>query len=154
MTDPSPGGTPARGVRISHVFDASRETVFAAWTDPDQVVRWWRPDGFEIPRDTVLIEPRVGGRFHLTMVDLADEASYPFRAEILELEEPEVIVLKAEPIPEAGIMAATITRVVFEAEGQRTRMTVTDEPYADEMRGNVEAGWLSLVANLDTLLAS
>lgn len=154
MTDPCPSGTPARGVRISHVFDASRETVFAAWTDPDQVARWCWPDGFEIPRDTGLIEARVGGRFHLTMVDVADEESYPFRAEIIEIDEPEVIVLKAEPIPEAGIMAATITRVVFEAEGERTRMTVTDEPYTDEMRGNVEAGWLSLVANLDTLLAS
>jgi uncharacterized protein YndB with AHSA1/START domain len=154
MTDRSAGGTPARGVRISHVFDASRETVFAAWTDPDQVVRWWRPDGFEIPRDTVVIEARVGGRFHLRMVDVADGSSYPYRAEILEIDEPAVIVLKAEPVPEAGIMATRITRVVFEAEGERTRMTVTDEPYTDEIRGNAEAGWLSLIANLEKLFAS
>jgi uncharacterized protein YndB with AHSA1/START domain len=75
----------SRELRITHVFDATREQVFDAWTDPDQVARWWAPDGFEIPRDSVTIEPRVGGRFHLTMVATSGAEQHPLRAEIIEL---------------------------------------------------------------------
>jgi uncharacterized protein YndB with AHSA1/START domain len=138
-------------VRLTHVFDAPRETVFAAWTDPRQVASWWAPDGFEIPPESVEIEPRVGGRFHLTMVGGGN--NFPYRSEILEIEPPELIVLRAEAIPEAGI-AETITRVVFEADGQRTRMTVTAGPYTEEMRANAEAGWIALFGNLEAALAA
>ena len=141
-----------REVRITHVFDAPREAVFAAWTDPEQVARWWAPDGFEVPTDSVEIEPRVGGRFHLTMMASAGQGRFPYRSRIIEFSEPQLIVLKAEAIPEAGI-EDTVTRVVFEADGGKTRMTVTSGPYPEEMRGNAETGWFDLIANLERVLA-
>jgi uncharacterized protein YndB with AHSA1/START domain len=141
-----------REVRVTHVFDAPREAVFAAWTDPEQVAKWWAPDGFEIPTESVEIEPRVGGRFHLTMVESAGEGRFPYHSEIIEFSEPELIVLRAEEIPGAGI-EHTITRVVFEEDRGRTRMTVTSGPYTEEMRGNAEAGWIDLMANLERALA-
>jgi uncharacterized protein YndB with AHSA1/START domain len=144
---------PGGAVRVVHVFDAPREAVFAAWTDPEQVARWWAPEQFEIPLESVDIEPSVGGRFHLTMVETNGSRRFPYRSTIIEISEPELIVLSSEAIPEAGI-AATVTRVVFEAEGERTRMTVTSGPYTDEMRGSAEAGWYDLVANLERLLAT
>lgn len=99
MTEQDPGDAPERGFRISHLFDAPPDAVFAAWIEPDQVARWWRPEGLEIPRESVVIEPRVGGRFKLTMVE-PDGPSYPLRAEFLEFLEPELIVIRSEPIPE------------------------------------------------------
>jgi uncharacterized protein YndB with AHSA1/START domain len=140
-------------VRVTHVFDAPRAAVFAAWTDPEQVAKWWAPDGFDIPTDSVEIEPRVGGRFHLTMVESAGEGRFPYRSEIIEFSEPQLIVLRAEAIPDSGI-EDTVTRVVFEEDGGKTRMTVTSGPYTDEMRGNAEAGWLDLIANLERALAT
>jgi uncharacterized protein YndB with AHSA1/START domain len=147
-------GDPARTegqVEVIHVFDAPREAVFAAWTDSDQVARWWAPDGFEIPPESVEIDPRPGGRFDLTMVESGGTGRFPYRSEIVEISEPELIVLRAEAIPEADIVE-TVTRIIFEAEGGRTRMTVTSGPYAEEMRGNAEAGWLDLIGNLERLL--
>jgi uncharacterized protein YndB with AHSA1/START domain len=141
-----------RNVEITHVFDAPREAVFEAWIDPDQVARWWSPDGLDVPRESVRIEPRVGGRYDLTMVELEGDARYPVRAEVVEISPPELIVLQQEAMPEAGLPEATVTRVVFEADGDRTRMTVTSGPYPDEMRPNAEAGWTAAVANLDELL--
>ena len=149
MTESTPV---AREVRVTHVFDAPRDAVFAAWTDPEQVARWWAPEGFDVPPDSVEIEPRVGGRFHLTMVESAGPGRFPYRSEIVEISEPELIVLRAEAIPEAGI-EETVTRVVLEADGGRTRMTVTAGPYAEHMRGNAEAGWIDLMANLERVLA-
>jgi uncharacterized protein YndB with AHSA1/START domain len=150
VSDPTPA---EREVHITHVFDAPREAVFAAWTDPEQVAKWWAPDGFDVPPESVEIEPRVGGRFHLTLMESAGPGRFPFRSEIVEISEPQLIVLKAEAIPEAGI-EDTITRIAFEEDGGGTRMTLTSGPYTDEMRGNAEAGWLDLVANLERALAT
>jgi uncharacterized protein YndB with AHSA1/START domain len=149
VTDPQPG---AGDVHVMHVFDASREAVFAAWTDPSQIARWWAPDGFEIPPESVVIEPRVGGRFDLTMVESGGSARFPYHAEIVEIAEPELLVVRAEPIPTAGI-DGTVTRVTFEAIGRRTRMTIRSGPYTTEMRPNAEAGWVDAMANLERLLA-
>jgi uncharacterized protein YndB with AHSA1/START domain len=141
---------PDREVRIDHVFDAPRDAVFEAWTDPEQLTLWWAPDGFHIPRESVVVEPRVGGRFHLDIVE-SSGAQWPMRAEILEISPPELIVMRSEPIPEAGI-AETVTRVVLEVQGSRTRMTITQGPYTDEVYENASAGWRSVVVNLETLL--
>ena len=105
-----------REVRINHVFDAPREAVFDAWTDPDQLTLWWAPEGFHIPRESVVVEPRVGGRFHLDLVE-SSGSEWPMRAEILQISPPELIVMRSEPIPEAGI-AETVTRVVLEVEAR------------------------------------
>jgi uncharacterized protein YndB with AHSA1/START domain len=149
VSDPT---TTGREVRVTHVFDAPREAVFAAWTDPEQVAKWWAPDGFEIPAESVEIEPRVGGRFHLTMVESAGDGRFPYHSEIIEFSAPELIALKADAIPGAGI-EDTVTRVVFEEHGAKTRMTVTSGPYTEDVRGNAEAGWVDLLANLERALA-
>ena len=52
----------ASEVNITRVFDASRELVFSAWTDPDLLLKWFAPDGCTI-RFTEL-DIRKGGSFH------------------------------------------------------------------------------------------
>jgi uncharacterized protein YndB with AHSA1/START domain len=53
--------TDGREVQIVHLFDAPRERVFRAWMDPDEVSRWWAPEGFEVASGSVQIEAEVGG---------------------------------------------------------------------------------------------
>lgn len=50
---------------LTRDFDAPRETVFRAWTDPAWLARWWGPAGFTTPHCEV--DLRVGGRFHFCM---------------------------------------------------------------------------------------
>ena len=40
-------------LRITRVFDASRERVFRAWTDPDDVAMWFSPAPLTTPRESV-----------------------------------------------------------------------------------------------------
>jgi uncharacterized protein YndB with AHSA1/START domain len=42
----SVAGTAPRALVITRVFDAPRELVFKAWTDPKRVAQWWGPHGF------------------------------------------------------------------------------------------------------------
>jgi uncharacterized protein YndB with AHSA1/START domain len=136
-------------VVITRVFDAPRQIVFEAWTDPGQVAKWWGPDGFHTPRDTVEIDLRVGGRYHLTMVKQDTGAQFPLRYEIVELVPPELIVLKAEPMPEVGVHEPTITRIELHEDGDRTRMSFTDGPYTASERA--EQGWNASFDKLDSL---
>ena len=50
---------------ITRVFDAPRELVFKAWTEPERLMRWWAPKGCTTPY--LRIDPRVGGVFHYCM---------------------------------------------------------------------------------------
>src|SRR5260221_14700232 len=36
----------ANEIRIIRIYDAPVETVWDAWTDPDQIAQWWGPRGF------------------------------------------------------------------------------------------------------------
>lgn len=46
---------------VTRIFDAPRELVWKAWTDPKYVVQWWGPKGFTAP--FCEMDFRVGGKF-------------------------------------------------------------------------------------------
>ena len=46
---------------VTRIFDAPRELVWQAWTDPRYVMQWWGPTGFTAP--VCKIDFRVGGKF-------------------------------------------------------------------------------------------
>ena len=134
---------------ITRVFDAPREVVFEAWTDPDQVAQWFGPEGFDTPREHVAIDLRVGGRYDLTMVQRDGGAQHPVSSEIVELDPPRLLVLRSEPMPAVGIMKPTFTRVELDEDGEGTRMTLIDGPYTES--GHAEAGWHGAFAKLAAL---
>lgn len=45
---------------VTRVFNAPREVVWKAWTDPKYVMQWWGPKGFTAP--VCEMDFRVGGR--------------------------------------------------------------------------------------------
>ena len=153
MSDSTSVPATDRQVLITRIFDAPRERVFAAWTDPDQVAAWYGPAHLDTPREKVDIDLRVGGRWELTMVRRDTGAEYPVRYEIVELAAPELIVLRCEPMPEMGLPEGTVTRVEFHDHGDKTRMTLSDGPYPAG-GGHAEAGWNSAFEKLAVLLGS
>jgi uncharacterized protein YndB with AHSA1/START domain len=136
-------------VLITRIFDAPRELVFAAWTDPDQVALWFGPEHFDT--ESVAIDLRVGGRYALTMVQRHSGREFPVVYEIVELEPPRLLVLRCEPMPELGNHEPTLTRIELHDHGDKTRMTLTDGPYTES--GHAEAGWNAAFTKLDRLVA-
>jgi uncharacterized protein YndB with AHSA1/START domain len=45
---------------VTRIFDAPRELVWKAWTDPKYVMQWWGPKGFTSP--VCKMDVRVGGK--------------------------------------------------------------------------------------------
>jgi uncharacterized protein YndB with AHSA1/START domain len=134
-------------VRITRVFAAPRERVFAAWTDPAGVAAWFGPAQMDTPRDRVHIDLRVGGRYEMTMVRRDGGGEFVIGYEIVALEAPELLVLRSDPMP--GMPAPTVVRVELEAldEGG-TRMTLTDGPLPAAGRDHAEGGWRAAVEKL------
>ena len=50
---------------ITREFDAPRERVWKAWTDPELLKRWWGPEQFTAP--SIKIDLRVGGKYVFAM---------------------------------------------------------------------------------------
>lgn len=139
-------------VLITRVFDAPRDQVFQAWTDPDQVANWYGPATMVAPREHIRIDLRAGGRWELTMVPREGGGDgFSIGYEIVELVAPELLVLRSDPMPEMGMHEPTVTRVEFHDHGDKTRMTLTDGPYPSDSTP-AEAGWNSAFDKLATAL--
>ena len=137
-------------VRITREFDAPPDVVFRAWTVPAELAAWYGPAQFDTPEDTIHIDLRVGGRYELTMVRRDTGEQMPVGYEILELDPPALLVLRADPMPELGMPDPVITRVELHDLGGRTRMELIDGLYPEGF-GHAEMGWN---ASFDRLAAA
>lgn len=153
MTEPIPAAAPESRVLLTRVFDAPRAEVFAAWTQAARVAAWFCPDGFDVRSESVLIELRVEGRYELTMVHRESGREHALRYRIAALAEPELLVLEAEPMPEMGLPAPTVTRIELVEEDGRTRMTLDEGPYPPGGGPRARGGWTQAFDKLQRTLA-
>jgi uncharacterized protein YndB with AHSA1/START domain len=73
----------SREIQITRLYDAPVETVWDAWTDPEQVAQWWGPRGFTLTTHSKDLRP--GGIWHYTMHG-PDGVDYPNKTHYLEVE--------------------------------------------------------------------
>ena len=124
-----------RELVIERIFDASPETVFAAWTRAEHLVRWWGPKDFALP--FCEIDFRVGGSYRFCMRSPEGEDHWVF-GEYRDIVEPERIVMTWNREDVNGeIWSRTVVTVTFlEREGKtsfRLHQTLFETvPYRDE----------------------
>jgi uncharacterized protein YndB with AHSA1/START domain len=141
-----------REFTTTRVLDAPRELVWKAWTEPEQLARWWGPQGMSTPLDGIDVDLRPGGAFSLTMVSDQTGARFPSEMWFRELVEPERIVFGWEA--QRGLGAGEVT-VTFGDLGDRTEMTTHFVGYqTDEIARGSQIGWGTQLEKLDALLAS
>jgi uncharacterized protein YndB with AHSA1/START domain len=105
----------SRSIIGSRVFDAPRELVFSAFTDPKHLAQWWGPDGFTLT--TSAHDFRPGGVWRFVMHG-PDGRDYQNRVTFDEIDPPKRIVYchggdDVEPVQ----FSTTIT---FESVGNKT----------------------------------
>jgi uncharacterized protein YndB with AHSA1/START domain len=135
---------------IERIFDASRELVWKAWTDPEQAMRWWGPKGFTSP--ACEIDLRVGGKYLWCMrspqgYDFWTTGVYkeivPFERVVCTqslADEKGNVVPASHYGMSADLPAETIVTVTFEEIAGRTRLVLRQEGAGDMLKG-AERGW-------------
>jgi uncharacterized protein YndB with AHSA1/START domain len=104
----------------TRVFDAPRELVFEAWTDPKHLAEWWGPNGFTTT--TSAFDMRPGGVWRFVMHG-PEGRDYENRITFDEIVKPERIAYhhgggdNVEPVQFR-------TTVTFEDLGGKTRLTM------------------------------
>lgn len=142
---------------INRAFDAPRDLVYKAFTDPDQLAQWFGPVGFSVPRDTVDMDVRVGGHQRFVMVsDDNPDWQSPVDGYFTEVVENELLVGTEEFQGMPGLQPPTsmTMRLEFLDEpGGKTRLINTQGPYTNAAEPMARQGWESSFAKLEPLLA-
>ena len=137
---------------ITRTFDAPRELVWKAWTDPERVKRWWGPKGFTTP--FCKIDLRVGGA-SLYCMRSSDGQDYWSTGVYREIVKPERIVYTDSFADERGnVVPAThygmsadyplemLVTVTFEEHEAKTKLTLTHVGIpAGADRDGARQGW-------------
>jgi uncharacterized protein YndB with AHSA1/START domain len=134
-------------VRIVEVFDAPREVVFAAWTQPELLQRWWGPGSFETVAAEVDLRP--GGRYEL----LLEPGSMRLVGEFREVAPPQRLVYTWRWVEGVPDTRESLVTVEFRDLGSRTEVVLIHDNFVGP--GPVEMydeGWRSGLEKLRAFL--
>ena len=140
---------------VTREFDAPRELVFKAYTDPKLYVQWLGPRGFTMKLET--FEPTSGGSWRYIHIDEKGN-EFGFHGVNHEVLAPERIIgtFEFEGLPEAGHVVLETAK--FEAlPGGRTRVTTQSvfQSVADRdgmVQSGMERGVVDSHERLDEVL--
>jgi len=147
----------SREITITRIFDAPRELVYQAWTDPKHVAQWWGPHGFTAP--VCEVDARPGGEIYIVMraPNGMDHAMNGVFQEVVPLER---LVFTNGPIDEKKQPEIDgLTIVTFaEHEGGKTKLTLQTRgtakvDYAARFLQGMEMGWNQSLGCLAEFLA-
>jgi uncharacterized protein YndB with AHSA1/START domain len=153
---------------LTRLFDAPRELVFRAWTEPQHVARWWGPRGMTTPVRQMDVRP--GGAYRIVMRS-PEGVDYPMKGIYREVVRPERIVYTAdlsehprewhdlvnpdrrkdEPFKEI------LNTITFEQQGGKTKVTIRMDFESEARRDSyaklgMSQGWSQSLEKLDELL--
>jgi uncharacterized protein YndB with AHSA1/START domain len=156
-------GSTDREIIITRVFDAPRELVFEAWTNPEHLLQWFAPRGCTIHFAQLALQP--GGGFH-SCIRTPDFHDCWCQGSYHEIVPPERIVFSMAVADEKGNLVTpvdagmapewpkeTTVTVTFEDEAGKTRLTLhqtVSESLAK--RTGAYPSWLQMLDRLGELL--
>jgi uncharacterized protein YndB with AHSA1/START domain len=145
-----------RTVTLTRTYDAPRELVWRAWTEPAHMAQWFGPRGFtsSVPE----LDARIGGNLRIVMHG-PDGNVYPMKGVFREVVPPERLVFTNIAIDNDGNhLLEGETTVILEAQGGKTKLTLHTYakglvPIAPQMLAGMETGWSQSFDKLRELLA-
>jgi uncharacterized protein YndB with AHSA1/START domain len=131
-----------RELTVTRLIDAPRAMVFTAWTEPEQVARWWGPKGYVTTYREMDIRP--GGAYRLCMRSPDGEDHWK-RGVYQEIVPPERVVFTFAWEDANGRPGhELLTTVTFEEVGAKTRLTLRQRLFETvDNRCSHVMGWTS-----------
>ena len=128
-------------------IDASPETVFAFFTDPEKLTRWLA--------DEATLDPRRGGVCHQIHIG-QDGKRYSMRGEFVEVSPPERVVFTWGFENEDMDLrpGASTVEVTLEPRDAGTWLKLVHRDLPESERGDHDAGWGTMLDRLATAIAA
>jgi uncharacterized protein YndB with AHSA1/START domain len=139
-------------VQVVRTIDAPPAEVFRAWTDPEQIRRWWGPGEFTCPEAEVDLRP--GGSYRLVMQPVAGDP-FVVAGTYHEVEPPVRLVYtwRWETGPAAD-GSESLVRVEFREHGGRTELVLTHTDFpASHGAAPYRMGWEGGLDKFERLFA-
>jgi uncharacterized protein YndB with AHSA1/START domain len=149
---------------ITRTFDAPRAAVWKAWTEPEQVKRWWGPEGFTCPSAT--IDLREGGTY-LFCMRMPDGQDFWSTGVYRAIEPMEKIVCTDSFADEKGNVVpashygmegqwpeALLVTLTFEEDAGKTKFTLRHEGVPEATREMCTMSWNSSLDKLAAAIAT
>jgi uncharacterized protein YndB with AHSA1/START domain len=148
---------------INHLFDAHKEAVFQAWTDPEQLKQWYAPDGCSITFK--VIDVKQGGHFHSCIHDPIHGDCW-IKGTYLEVLPNQKLVFTMVMSDHAGNSVSSVnagktkdwpeeqtTTVTFESVGKQTRVSIHQTVSEEEAKKTgAYQSWIKMFNKLNLLL--
>jgi uncharacterized protein YndB with AHSA1/START domain len=157
-----------KDIVITRIFNAPRELVWKAWTQPDMIKKWWGPKDFTCP--AAKIDLKTGGKFLYCM---RGPAGSPWDkdmwsgGEFLEVVPMEKIVATDNFTDEKGNVVnpkdvgmpgewpeQMVVSFTFEDAGPgKTKLTLVHKGHPAEMASDATQGWSQSLDKFEAALA-
>ena len=136
---------------LTKVIAGTRDDVFRAWTEPDQMRRWSCPEGASVT--DLEVDLRVGGSFTIGMRG-EDGSTYTAFGTYREVEAPARLVYTWDWREPDHAVGETLVTVTFNDLGESTEIVLEHDlfPSAEAAEGHRE-GWSSVLSRFEALLA-
>ena len=122
---------------VRRIIEAPAERLFRAWTEPDQLAKWWGPPPARCPRAEV--DLRVGGKYRIA--NAFPDGSVVWIVGVFERISPPLELVYSWRLEGSKGVTERVT-VRFEGSGNTTEVVVLHECIADApSRGRHEKGW-------------
>ena len=139
-------------LEMERVLPAARPGVFAAFSDPKQLLKWWGPQGFSIP--SLKFQARVGESYRIEMQPPEGDSFY-LTGEFREVEPPARLAytfIWEDPDPDD---VETLVTLSFRDLGESTEVSFTQGPFRTEARRALHRdGWGDSFDKLERLLSA
>jgi uncharacterized protein YndB with AHSA1/START domain len=137
-------------LHLKRSFNAPRERVFEAWTNPDHLRKWHHPDE-DYETSIVEVDLREGGAYRIGMRHIEKDILHVACGEYREISSPERLVFTWSW--EEREMDPTLVTIRFHDKGDQTEVELLHERFADaETRDHHETGWTGCTGSLAAYL--
>jgi uncharacterized protein YndB with AHSA1/START domain len=141
------------GIRLTRVFDATRERVWSEWTEPEAFADWYGGPHCEVPLSSVVMDVRPGGALKLTMFAPPGRREINWWGEYLEVDAPERLVFTISDQPEEN-RYELVTVVLTDLGDGRTEMFFEQRGrMGPEQYEAAKTGWGGFFDRMDERLA-
>lgn len=148
---PAKGALAEPELVIMRVFNAPREVVWRAWTDPKHAVRWWGPK--EYPATDLEMDLRPGGIWRGRLRSPTDGSELSHKGVFREVTPPERLVFTFSWDEDGERGLETLVTITFADQGDKTLMEFRQIPFQSvEERDGHRYGWGSAFERLDAAL--